>query len=813
MSSSVARMSMFPMMGVNLQKDPMDVGEQECVSSKNLFPKTPGGILAARDALAVHREVGWIQAYDVGNPPVLRHNQIQWHERLNGGYVTYQRQDTLGQDAIVVYREWGPLATPGVTEVVAVPQRTPPWMVPVNDKVYVLNGQNLMVVTSPTAGALTIIPSPIATITPALAVNVRSRMWYADLGPGKENRIIVSDRFIPEQLGNELTWSFDVGPSEEGPITAIAEAAVTDGGSQESNVVLVWKRDVLYIISGEPAQTTDTPGTVTDWRLGTLNILKAQVRAGCVGQRTVATTERGTFWRGPNDIWFMPFGSSPIAVGTKIRPALTRAAREREPWMYGVWADGVYRVSTDADDDLTVMPAATHVRPPSQEFWLDCRTPEGADESGFPLDAASARWWGPMEYRTVLPSDVEMRGPLYMRPKTDGSVSVPEALVSAEFLSNTPGTGGSSSLIPFKAAEGAFIVQVGTRRWFDAVVPVREPQLWTQNTQYELGDEVVPTAARMGPTDHISYMLHTLGVFRKWVCIRAGTSGTNPPDFDNTMSPLATDNTVLWGTLAGVPVSLGLAISDYLPASMMLPIDVELITKEYDFGDAVINKLVQGMEVVHFNESVVKLRVLSIIDYESTEFTMTVGNMVRLGGAIPTNIDRRPHLDYLPLDLGGTRRLVGRTAQFRLSVQPRPYVVLAGENQLKMELNGNGGNTTVTVAPGEYTDFTQLLTAFIIAFNTAMTGTPLNGLVGVVGTTSGFVTVVANVADCALINVFAEGSALAALLGFPYALVRSTQAFGLTICSGWVGLPTNPPSGLGLKVLNARVRPFSRRFK
>lgn len=805
MTSSVPRQSVIPTRGVNIQMDATSIGDDECVRSENLYPARPGGPLQLRPALTTPQEIFWASPHAA---PAVE-TQVWWHERLAGGFVIYTKDIKDTREAIKFYT--GDLVPSGASfAVFAVSEAiTPPCVVRVNQQAFVMNRAGMWIVDAdlPAVGlgaggdVPTIRPST-AGITPGFAVNVRSRMWYANLGVGKENRIIVSDRFKPEQLPTDALFEFEVGTADEGPITAIVEAAVTDGGSAETNVVIVWKRNNYYVISGEPAQSTDTPASAPDWRLGTLRVSRPQEQCGCVSNRTVSVSQGGVFWLGPDDVWFMPFGSQPIAVGTKIRPAIAQVALAREQWMYGVYIDGTYRVSADASGQAVTQDAQPEfLAAPAEEWWLDCRTPESDDDKGFPRNAGEARWWGPQKYQPIVPSVSIPVGPLpvYYRASTleDGSI-VQESVGSTVWPSDTSNN----------FAELIALHQVTAGQSYDATLPVYEAQPWRENTTYEEGNIVVPTEALVGGALTPSADI-LLEFFRVYVCAQGGVSSGADPF--TVAGPTVVDGTCLWYVRNS---ALGTErISAYCPKGRCIPIHPVLITKEYDFGDDVVNKLIQGLEVVHSNESALSINVTSIIDREAISLVMTLPSTVSISplaselvtGNVAGQGQRRFQLDYLPLDNGGVRRIVGRTVQLTLSMPPYGVLIDAGNDRFNILVGAV--NYLVTIPQMLYPSMLEVIAAIQVALNAL-------GLsaISVNFTDFGFVTFFDSLARTMVLGPAPDAEdKLFELLGFDISFTHVAVIGGFSVLTGTHSVFLTRHPVISLKSINARIRPFTRR--
>lgn len=829
MSSNVPRQPLPFTRGVNIQMDPTNIGDDEAVELRNLWPTQPGGPIDTRPALGVVREPWWY------TPSTnQRELLVQWHDWVNGMLTTYmvQQRSTTPVEVLFVAAGQADPALASFNQLAVTPAASPPWSVRVNNKVYYMNGAGLYVIDGDTlipglgnGAPVPEIRASTAGITPKFAANVRERMWYVGLGDGRQNRVAVSDRFLPEQVPDEAYW-FDVGSEDEGPITAIAEAAATDGGSLETNLVLIFKRNAVYVCRGEPAQGTDTPGTTTDWRLGTLIVSKMQVQAGCVSQRSIASSPRGLYWLGSDDVWFMPFASAPIPVGTKIRPALARVDESREQWMYATFVGGVLRVSCDSDGQATTdsygSPAA-----PAEEYWLDCRNPAGGDTTDYPSDAAAARWFGPQRYISGGEAG-DVLGMLYARTiKQSDGAPAHEGVYGGEFASDALGT--------FYFVSGLFVIQVGAATHYDSVRPVLNSVNWESNTAYEEGDVVTPGAFLLnGYDDRAMSAVDSMFLLRSWRCSVAGTSGFLADVASQGMSGAGA--TFVDGTVTWVPEwnALGTRRINRFHYALKYPIEPVIVTKEYDFGEPIIEKLVQGVEMSHASPWVVPLLVTSIIDEQTTEFTTRLGQVARMdtivvpsSGEVALKGQRRFVTDYLPLDGGGTKRLVGTTAQLRIERDITKEVYIDALND-SFEYAILSEAYSVVLPHGWLSMFADIIPAL-----TADTEANSGGLVTVELTSTGLIALVAR-GNFAAVGVgkysggltppsSAGAKGLHALLGFNPNLgiectpVPSPGTYGYPadtqVAVADAGVLAYSPTRLYVRDMRMRVRPFTRRFK
>lgn len=227
-------------------------------------------------------------------------------------------------------------------------------------------------------------------VAPRMLAAYRRRMVYADFGPGMEDWLIFSDFQQPTVISADVLAAngrnFRLGGTP-GRITAIREAMLTSTGSPTETVLLAFKERSMYIIQGEPGQSTDTtPGSGPNTILGDLVVQRVNTDAGCSSPETIVQTPYGLLWAGPDDVWMLREGQTPQRVGTKIRPALEHTPADKRYLWHAAYFNGFYRLSIFSEGQ-----GPSDDSPCGEQWWLDLR--DGLD--------GPPRWWGPMVYKSV----------------------------------------------------------------------------------------------------------------------------------------------------------------------------------------------------------------------------------------------------------------------------------------------------------------------------------------------------------------------------------------------------------------------------
>ncbi len=415
------------------------------------------------------------------------------------------------------------------------------------------------------------------TFNPAGACVVRDRVLYFK-GPN----VYFSDRNEPLTVGftGALDANGNIAPSTANPPTgtnfsALDTRGIFLGGEELEDITAVAEVNTsadesidpeamaAYMLLGEPLETT-AGGDV----LGSLQINRLNVQAGCISQATITRTPYGTFWCGRDDVWFMPFGSLPLRVGTNIRPLI-----EAQPpgllWrLHAEYADGYYRLSLFSDGQGPDL-----YSPVGSQFWLDLR-------KGPPKSAEEAQWYGPQEFiQTDAPTAASATGGAPgvwcmardTRASGDGRLY---ALQSYIMLGAGAVNVFGMSFCSFDSVEGR-----------DTCAPQAVRQYWAGTTAYGVGDVMVPrpdTASALSPT---------------YVCTTGGTSGSGAEP--NWLAPAAgviTDGSVVWTAVYWTGTIL---LSGYVPNLQQGANQVlwSIVSKEMMLGDVMTEKLLDGEEL------------------------------------------------------------------------------------------------------------------------------------------------------------------------------------------------------------------------
>lgn len=392
--------------GVNLLTDEQFLQPNEIRKAKNLFPVNPGRLSrrgslgpAGRPSLA-----GGAGGIRYGRPiaamiPPWVGSDLLAVIATRNLVGTAQTGYLTGEYPLAVYA-LGQTASVGI-ELGGYPNSVPA-MVAFNKKIYVFGGYPCTVpgavVADGVGGAATCTAFAFAgsgnsTVTPRVACSYRNRMVYANFGPGFESHLVMSDLYDPTLVGNDVLAvngrNFIVGDTTGDEVVAMIEVMTVGAGSPAQSALLVLKRYSAFLVTGEPSQTTDT----SDY-LGTMEVVKFGVAAGCASPRTLVETPEGLFWAGPDEVWCYRPGALPFPVGRKIQAVLRESPEDRKYRWHAAYFNGVYRLAVFSpgqgpDDDS----------PCGEQWWLDLR--DGAPESW-----QAARWWGPQIFHYVSDSTI-----------------------------------------------------------------------------------------------------------------------------------------------------------------------------------------------------------------------------------------------------------------------------------------------------------------------------------------------------------------------------------------------------------------------
>lgn len=464
-------------------------------------------------------------------------------------------------------------------------------------------------------------------------------------------------------------------------ITAVSELSTSAEGSPTQSILGVWTKSRCYFVMGEPLETTDTSGDL----LGTLQVSRLNIEAGCVSQATVTRTPYGTFWVGQDDVWFMPYGALPIRVGTNIRRAIKNMPPSLQYRICADYEDGFYRIALASEGN-----GPDAASPLDQQWWLDLN-------DGPPSGADSAKWWGPMN---LVNGDA---------PNISGSNASGMWCFARD--SRATGDGKLYSLQPYMmAGEGTGIY--GTiygmtlcgwdqYRATDMGAPRMEPVAWQANTNYFEGDIVVPTPSSAD--------------FRSpsFVCTTTGTSGGSEPNWLAAAGATVTDNTAVWRPIYYDGLK---SLSSYkCLAAQDNAIEMELNTKEY-IGDPMVEKMLDGAELSYWTASPTQVTYSTNPDQQSRSRILG-----QYGDALmdsSTSFGGLRNFQRKLLTPDPTKRFNAGSAMAKIKVDAG-YVIETGFNDtISFSLNG-GATIPLTIPAGYYEDILDLWDAIKAAATTA----------------------------------------------------------------------------------------------
>lgn len=478
-----------------------------------------------------------------------------------------------------------------------------------------------------------------------------------------------------------------LGGDENEPITAVAEVSTTAQGSPTQAVTMAFTRTSAYMLIGEPLETTQGGDIV-----GSLHINKLNIQCGCIAQSTICRTPYGTLWVGKDDVWFMPFGSVPIPVGTNIRPALLDIPAGIEWKLHAEYYDNKYRISIPTPgQDISPTSAI------GQQYWLDF-------SAGPPQGPGDARWFGPQQFvqgdaPAVAGGPGGDPGVWCMakdnRKGGDGKLYAlqPYCMVGGADASSIYGM----SLCGFDAYDGR-----------DTCAPQMEHQPWFASTAYDVNAIVVPPPAQTSAAGMNA---------PAYVCTVAGTSDSTEPDwFDPDADGNVTDGTVTW-TAIKFDKDEGKVISAHAPRIDQGNnyIEWSMLSKEYSLGDPQLEKLLDGAELGYWAQSPCYLTYNSHpnqdIRHKILGVTTDTTTPNQLSAWTGARVWQRKSLTPDP-----TKRFNALTAAWECK-HDAGLIIVAGVND-SVTFSVDSVEHTATIDAGYYEDLVALDTAMLDAMNT-----------------------------------------------------------------------------------------------
>lgn len=676
--------------GVNLLSDPAAIDDSEVVTCQNLIFRKPG-IIGLRPALTFIRNL-------------LNSAYVTPPTNFVGTPIAFTWLDSLGSDRelVMVY-----IDVDGVTRLTAAPNpdgaadvpnlgdlSSQPSLFRWQNTVYCFTGNDSgWVVTPDGFGSYATAPFVVGgsgntNIRPRFAAIVGSRLVIANLGPGLENVVAFSDINDPLSFGNDLwnygnSLSFPLAEFNGAPITGLASISTEAAGSPAQAATYVWTRKNVYQLLGEPAETDEfaLPGIAPT---GSLQVNKINVDAGCVSHATVCTTPYGAFWAGEDDVWFMRTGSIPMAVGTKIRPALQDTPPSLAWKWHAVYEDGFYKLAIFAPGQ-----GPDSTSPCNTQWWLDCR-------NGPPQSFADARWFGPMVFN---PSSAATTGQGTYCMQVDNRPGYEtRAYALAPYFIN---------VAPTQQLKGISLCAFAEGNYRDTCAPQMTNRPWQPVTAYEIGDIVTPQGSGgilVGNSN---------GVY--WMCTTAGISDSTSPAW-NSATTTITDNTVTWTTF-NYSLLNGLQ-PGYEPATLQIGNEIVplLLTKDQLAGTG-FEVLNSGAEIAYWISEPHQISTQLLPDLETNLRTLPKqdGNELDIDVLTDLTMTRSFRTRGLPANVA--RRSIGGSAQLKLTSVPGVYVPDEVYWYLGYLDAGGATFTGIYVPPGWYATTASLAAAMIALMN------------------------------------------------------------------------------------------------
>lgn len=787
--------------GVNLFVDPASIRDDQAVIAKNLVPVKPG-ILGTRPALQWTQDIVHLPA----NTPYIPVRCMQ--SPIGPEFAVVWWIDGVGSTNLLLIDADG--TSGSVVGIGLSDSPIPVSMVQWDGDTYAFTGQT-------TGARAAFATNPQGYIVEAIAFEgtgnedfkpkgaavIRDRFVYWGFDDGAGGRsVLFADGGFPLRIGDSAVASgryIAVAGIAQSGITHCAELNTSAAGSPNQSVVAVWTVDNMWTLLGEPGETGDTAPE------GTLQQSLMTMNAGCVSGATVVQTPYGAIWCGPDDVWFMPFGSLPIRIGTNIRPALLNTPPNLK-WKWHAAYDSdtaQYRLALfgpgSGPDEYS---ACDH------HWILDL-------SKGAPRSADEAVWFGPQVY--VQPdTDGRFKGTHCLLTKTgdDGD----RETYGVVWYQVDPGNGADLA--------GISLVSLSADDSRDCAAPVRDRIPFSQVAEYFVGDAIVPYDEDPGTSEpHVWVAAVVDGLGPNG----GGVTGASTPQFNDGASTVIVSGGVTFA-------SNGPGTADFLPRSLQTDNEIvaRLLTKEYT-GDPMVDKLVDGAELGYWTGQTHRLshRFLTDID-DNTRVLRAAGDETGvagfLSGGLPNPGDMRGQRIWKTRLLTPTpgSRSVAKSVQMMLT-QDNVFVV-DETNDVVVASEDLGAKFASSVAHGEYTH-TELMAAIVTAlenvfgasweFSSATLGSES---INHIRQTNASADMQIWFADTSALDAVTKAQTdkcarLFSMLGFD----TNNATFNTGVGSGYLNLPQNVwvsarssaettrTARIQLSGLNLRVREFRRR--
>ncbi|UOF79737.1 hypothetical protein [Caudoviricetes sp.] len=522
---------------------------------------------------------------------------------------------------------------------------------------------------------------------PEQACVLRDRVVYS-IG----SNVYFSDRNDPMSVGASALSSrgINVCGEEQEQITALSEVSLSAEGSPAQSALVVWTRTHCYLVTGEPGESD---AETAEEIIGSTQINRLNVKAGCVSQASVVRTPYGMFWVGVDDVWFMPFGSTPLRVGTNLRPMLANQPAGVQWKIHADYYNGSLRIGVFGDGS-----GPSLYSPCDEQWWLDLRNEP-------PTSPDDAAWFGPQVFvnHDGVDQDLNPISGVYCIAKDERSTGDGRLYaLQPNFMAN-----------PYTTVYGMTLCTLDEYSSRDITAPTYPQIAWVASNSYAEGDML--TALQPAA---VASQLATV-----WVCTVAGTSGLTEPIWP-TAASFVVDGGVTWTALYwnGTTVLSGYQSELWASTYGTNSIECELLSREVMTDDPMVEKLLDGAELGFFTPSPTRVTYNSHPD-QAIKTKVLPSPVWNANANLPGNTvtavwngQRKWSSRLLPS--GPTQRFQAQSASWYLK-QNAGFVLTNGVDNSFM-FTWASVVRTATVASGYYADITSLLAAAIAAMNTAV---------------------------------------------------------------------------------------------
>lgn len=179
-------------------------------------------------------------------------------------------------------------------------------------------------------------------------------------------------------LLNEATRVRPVGWGDGDRLIRAMTTPILGGSAAVEPYIIAFKQRSVWMLQGDTPVTTDA---------GTLVVSPVQRREGLIAAGAVCVTPYGIVWCSGRNVWLMPPGQKPVAIGDDIKGFLETLPQQPAHAWHLTYHDDVLYLNFPSHHAWTGVPVGggSAQLTATQQMWCDLRNPD------------EPRWWGPQD--------------------------------------------------------------------------------------------------------------------------------------------------------------------------------------------------------------------------------------------------------------------------------------------------------------------------------------------------------------------------------------------------------------------------------